>query len=96
MLQRLKRRLTPDAPLSPTPPHDCPKGTLAGRVPGICFHSATSGVMFHSEAGVHRTFIAHVERQVRNISLDNIERIAHELGLQAYELLMPLQAKAAT
>lgn len=47
------------------------------------------------EAGLHRTFIAHVERQVRNISLDNIERIAHALGLQAYELLTPLKAKAA-
>lgn len=48
------------------------------------------------EAGLHRTFIAHVERQVRNISLDNIERIAHALGLQAYQLLMPLKAKATT
>ena len=29
-----------------------------------------------SEAGLHRTFAAHVERQARNISLDNIERLA--------------------
>lgn len=28
------------------------------------------------EAGLHRTFIAHVERGARNISLNNIERIA--------------------
>jgi transcriptional regulator with XRE-family HTH domain len=41
------------------------------------------------EAGLHRTFIAHVERQARNISLDNLERIAIALGVQAYELLMP-------
>jgi transcriptional regulator with XRE-family HTH domain len=27
------------------------------------------------EAGLHRTFVAHVERQVRNISIDNIERL---------------------
>ena len=45
------------------------------------------------EAELHRTFIAHVERRVRNISLDNIERIAKALGLQAYQLLTPLKAE---
>jgi transcriptional regulator with XRE-family HTH domain len=39
--------------------------------------------------GLHRTFIAHVERQVRNISLDNIERIARAFDLDTYQLLMP-------
>jgi transcriptional regulator with XRE-family HTH domain len=41
------------------------------------------------EAGLHRTFVAHVERQARNISLDNLERVAVALGVQAYELLVP-------
>lgn len=41
------------------------------------------------EAGLHRTFVAHVERQARNISIDNVERLAHALGLQAYQLLTP-------
>jgi transcriptional regulator with XRE-family HTH domain len=41
------------------------------------------------ECGLHRTFIAHVERQSRNISLDNIERIADALGVPVYELLTP-------
>ena len=40
-------------------------------------------------AGLHRTFIAHVERQARNISLDNLERIAQALELRADELLLP-------
>ena len=38
------------------------------------------------EAGLHRTFIAHVERQARNISLDNIERIAKALDVGVAEL----------
>jgi len=38
------------------------------------------------EAGLHRTFIAHVERQARNISLDNIERIANALDVGVAEL----------
>ena len=41
------------------------------------------------ESGLHRTFVAHVERQVRNISLDNLERIAQALGVPVYVLLMP-------
>lgn len=39
------------------------------------------------EAGLHRTFIAHVERQVRNISIDNVERIAIALGVPVADLL---------
>lgn len=45
--------------------------------------------MLAFETGLHRTFIAHVERQVRNISLDNIERIAKALNTQTYQLLTP-------
>ena len=41
------------------------------------------------EAGLHRTFIAHVERLARNISLDNIEKIAVAFGARVHELLMP-------
>lgn len=41
------------------------------------------------ECGLHRTFVAHVERQVRNISLDNMARIAQALGVPVYQLLMP-------
>lgn len=33
------------------------------------------------EAGLHRTFVAHVERGARNISLNNIERIAIALDV---------------
>jgi transcriptional regulator with XRE-family HTH domain len=39
------------------------------------------------EADLHRTFIAHVERQVRNVSLDNIEKIADALGVSVAVLL---------
>jgi len=42
---------------------------------------------FH--AGLHRTFVAHVERQARNIALDNLERLATALGVDAYQLLVP-------
>ncbi len=41
------------------------------------------------EANLHRTFVAHVERGARNISIDNIEKLAGALNVQTHELLTP-------
>jgi len=41
------------------------------------------------ESGLDRSFIAHVERQARNIALDNIERLARTLGVPFHVLLTP-------
>lgn len=40
------------------------------------------------ESGLHRTFVAHVEREARNISIDNIEKIAEALGVPVYRLFL--------
>lgn len=39
------------------------------------------------EAELHRTFVAHVESGRRNISLDNIQKIAIALNVSVGELL---------
>lgn len=41
------------------------------------------------ESGLHRTFVTHVERQARNISLDNLHKLAAALQVQVSELLLP-------
>lgn len=41
------------------------------------------------ESGLHRTFVGSVERAERNVSLDNIERLAMALGLDVVDLLAP-------
>ncbi len=38
-------------------------------------------------AGLHRTYVSSVERKRRNISIDNMERLAEALGLQVADLL---------
>jgi len=38
------------------------------------------------ESGLHRTFIAHVERGARNISVDNIAKLAVALDVRFSEL----------
>lgn len=47
------------------------------------------------ETGLHRTFVAHVERRVRNISLDNVERLANAFGLETFELLTPMKRRSS-
>jgi len=38
-------------------------------------------------AGVHRTYLGSVERGERNVSIDNMERLAHALGVELRDLL---------
>ena len=38
-------------------------------------------------AGLHRTYVGSVERGERNVSLDNIERLAHALKAGVAEML---------
>jgi transcriptional regulator with XRE-family HTH domain len=49
---------------------------LARNIRSLRAARAWSQEMLAMEAGLHRTFVAHVERGARNISLNNIERIA--------------------
>lgn len=43
---------------------------------------------FAEKAGLHRTYISLIERGKRNISLDNVDKIASALDIEAYLLFI--------
>lgn len=43
---------------------------------------------FAEMCGLHRTYISDLERYQRNISLDNIQKIANALKIDTYKLFM--------
>ena len=46
---------------------------------------------FAEKCGMHRTYISAIEYFRRSISLENIQRIADALGVEAYRLLLDNQ-----
>jgi transcriptional regulator with XRE-family HTH domain len=42
-------------------------------------------------AGLSRTFVSDVEREIRNCSIDNIERLANALQLDVSILFVPVR-----
>lgn len=47
-------------------------------------------------AGLHRTYVSSVERGERNISIDNVHRLAAALGVTPQTLLATPEAREAT
>lgn len=74
------------SPKPPAHPHTA-RALLAENVVRLRAERGISQEALALEAGLHRTFVAHVERQARNISLDNIERLAIALNVSVGELL---------
>ena len=69
--------------------HVSAREALAANIVALRHEKGWSQEVLAFECGLHRTFVAHVERLSRNISLDNVERLALALGVQPYELLKP-------
>jgi transcriptional regulator with XRE-family HTH domain len=42
-------------------------------------------------AGLHRTYVGSLERAERNVSIDNIEKLAYALGTTVSALLAPTE-----
>lgn len=79
--------LVSTTPQKPPAHHHAARALLAMNVVRLRNERGMSQETLAFEAGLHRTFVAHVERQARNISLDNIERLATALNVPITALL---------
>ncbi|HWJ37835.1 MAG TPA: helix-turn-helix transcriptional regulator [Sphingomicrobium sp.] len=64
-----------------------PRATLAGNLRRLRSIRGLSQEALADLAGLHRTFVGSVERAERNISVDNIGKLATALGVSAADLL---------
>lgn len=60
---------------------------LAFQIRAIRQAAALSQETLGDLAGLHRTYIGSIERGERNVSIDNVERIAGALGVDILDLL---------
>jgi transcriptional regulator with XRE-family HTH domain len=61
--------------------------TLARNIRQLRVKKAISQEALAELAGLHRTYLGSIERGERNVSIDNIGRLAGALGVTASELL---------
>lgn len=77
-------------PISPATPQNAQsaRAVLAANLVRLRQDRGWSQEALAFECGLHRTFVGHVELQRRNISLDNLERLAKAFEVPVWTLLM--------
>jgi transcriptional regulator with XRE-family HTH domain len=61
--------------------------TLAQNIRQLRVRKSISQEALAELAGLHRTYVGSIERAERNVSIDNIGRLAEALGVTISELL---------
>ena len=72
------------------------RATLAATIRRLRHEQGLSQEALADLASLHRTYIGSIERGERNLSLDNVERIARALGVHITVLLMELRDESTS
>lgn len=63
------------------------KKQLGKRIKELRLKAGFSQEELAAKAGLHRTYMSDIERGERNVSVENIEKIARALGVKSSDLL---------
>ena len=70
-------------------PSPSPKKIFAANMRRLRLLAGLSQEALADRAGLHRTYVSSIERGERNITLENIFRLANALGADPRELFAP-------
>ncbi|HET6401095.1 MAG TPA: helix-turn-helix transcriptional regulator [Candidatus Kapabacteria bacterium] len=62
---------------------------LGANVRGFRKQQRLTQALFGQRSGIHRDFIAGIERGERNITMETLKKVAIALGIQPFVLLIP-------
>lgn len=72
---------------SATPKQLAQRKAFGGRIRELRMRAGQSQEALAHQAGLDRSYVGQVERGERNVSLDNIHRLAEALGVEAGTLI---------
>lgn len=62
------------------------RALLAANVQALRMEVGTTQEKLAEAGGMHRTYVSHVERQLANVTVDNVQKLADVLGVSVARL----------
>lgn len=69
------------------------RALLAANVQALRIAAGVTQEKVAELSGLHRTYVSHVERQLANVTIDNVQKLADVLGVPVSRLLEPIKGE---
>ena len=69
------------------------RALLAANLQALRLKAGLSQEKLAEMGGLHRTYVSHVERQLANVTIDNVQKLADVLGVPVARLLALADAR---
>jgi len=65
------------------------RALLAANIQALRTDAGVTQEKLAEMGGLHRTYVSHLERQIANVTIDNLQKLADALGVPVARLLEP-------